>query len=447
MTIFSGWNVEIGGFASVGSGSVTAYGTPTDAIDFTNRVKSLKVDNQAYLGKVGRTTTQVVLDNNDGALTPEGGGTYTSKDWFAEPLHIVARIGTSYPAAIEATDSGRDNPYFSGPINDFKFNDNGYESTVTLTAVDWGTFLSRFTFQAAASQTGNIQTVYYELTEDMRPYVSKYGATSNVTIWSALHQDTDSSFAVTVTKGDYLGDVSNSLIASDGGTVLPPILAYDAGSTTSSVTYIAGVILREYLTSSNAEEYPVIFNGTTGALGSTELPIKNLNLAFNDEEFITQAEVNRSGGTAQFSYNNTGSTTWGPRSISINDVYLATDAESLALAEWYTNRFNEVNFVPSSCEITGSMIESKCADAALEYVKRLIKTVGNVDTILWRPLKVTWTGAGGTSNTKNVLANRVTLTATPTDWKIRLGTVDAVTNGAFILNSTTQGVLNTNKVG
>jgi len=39
------------------------------------------------------------------------------------------------------------------------------------------------------------------------------------------------------------------------------------------------------------------------------------------------------------------------------------------------------------------------------------------------------------------------LTATPTDWKIKLGTVDAVTNGAFILDSTIQGVLNTNKVG
>ncbi len=446
MTIYSGWNVEIGGFTSVGSGSVTAYGTPTDAIDFTNRVKSLKVDNQAYLGEVGRTVTTVVLNNNDGALTPNGGGTYATKDWFSEPLHIIARIGTSYPAAIEATDSGRDNPYFSGPINDFIFYDNGIESTVTLQAVDWGTFLSRFTFQAAASQTGNIQTVYYELTEDMRPYVPKYGATSNVTTWSALHQDTDSNFAVTVIKGSYLGDVSNNLIMSDGGTVLPPILAYDAGSTTSSVTYIAGVILREYLTSSNAEEYPVVFNGT-GTLASTEIPVKGLQSSFEMREFVTQAEVDRSGGTAQFSFNNTGSTTWGPRSITLINVYLATDAECLALAEWYTNRFDQVNFVPSSFEITGAMIENRCADAALEYVKRLVKSAGNVDSILWRPLKVTWTGAGGTSNTKNVLANRVTLTATPSDWKIRLGTVDAVTNGAFILNSTTQGVLNTNKVG
>jgi hypothetical protein len=94
------------------------------------------------------------------------------------------------------------------------------------------------------------------------------------------------------------------------------------------------------------------------------------------------------------------------------------------------------------------MIEDHCADAALEYVKYLMYVPGNsIRSIMWRPLQIKWTGAGNTSNTKNVLANRVTLTATPTDWKIKLGTVDAVTNGAFILNSTMQGVLDTNKLG
>ena len=95
MTIYSGWDIRIGGFA--GTATVPSYGIPVDAIDFTNRVLSLKVDNQAYLGKVGRTKTQVVLDNSDGALTPEGGGTYTSTDWFAEPLHVLPRMGTSDP--------------------------------------------------------------------------------------------------------------------------------------------------------------------------------------------------------------------------------------------------------------------------------------------------------------------------------------------------------------
>lgn len=446
MTIYSGWNVEIGGFITQGTGSVTAYGTPTDAIDFTSRVKSLKVDNQAYLGKVGRTIAKVVLDNNDGALTPEGGGTYGTKDWFSEPLHIIARIGTSFPAPIEATDFGRDNPYFSGPINDFIFHDDGYESTVTLQAVDWGTFLSRFTFQAAASESGTIQHVYYELTDDMRPYVPKYGAQSAVTSWGALHGDTDSNFTVSVNKGDYLGDVSNNLIASDGGTVLPPFLAYDTGSTYASVTYKGSVILREYLTSSNADEYPVVFSGT-GTLASTEVPVRALQSGFEMKEFVTQAEVNRTSGSAQYSFNDTGSTTWGPRSITLTNTYLATDAESLALAEWYTTRFDQINFSPRAFEITGAMIEGHCADAALEYAKRLVKAVGSADTILWRPIQVKWTGAGGTSNTKNILANRVTLTATPSDWSIKLGTVDSVVNGAFILDSAIQGVLDTNKLG
>ena len=447
MTIYSGWDIKIGGYGGTsGSSSVTNYNVPADAIDFTSRVISLKVDNQAYLGKVGRTITQVVLDNNDGALTPEGGGTYTSKDWFAEPLHVVARMGTSDPPPI-ITGGTSINPYFSGPINDFNFFDDGYKSTVTLTAVDWGTFFSRFTFQAAATETGNLNTVYANLTDDMRPFLPLYGADVGGTDWSALG-GTTASLSQTVAKGDYLGDVSNTLIAADGGTLLPPNTFWYFASGNKNVAYFGYLILRDHLTVTDTLSYPLVFNGTTGALGSTELPFKELKLAFNDDEFVTQAEITRTSGTAQYSFNNTGSTTWGPKSVSISGLPLTSDTDSLSYAQWFTNRFNQVNFTPSSLEITGSMIESKCADGALEYVKYLMYATGNsIRSILWRPLKITWTGAGGTSNTKNVLANRVTLTATPTDWKIRLGTVDAVTNGAFILNSTTQGVLNTNKVG
>jgi hypothetical protein len=447
MTIYSGWDIKIGGYGGTsGSSSVTNYNVPADAIDFTSRVISLKVDNQAYLGKVGRTITQVVLDNNDGALTPEGGGTYTSKDWFAEPLHVVARMGTSEPPAI-ITGGGSKNPYFSGPINDFNFFDDGYKSTVTLTAVDWGTFFSRFTFQAAATETGNLNTVYSNLTEDMRPFLPLYGADVGGTDWSALG-GTTASLSQTVAKGDYLGDVSNTLIAADGGTLLPPNTFWYFASGNKGVGYFGYLILRDHLTVTDTLSYPLVFNGTTGALGSTELPFKELKLAFNDDEFVTQAEITRTSGTAQYSFNDTGSTTWGPKSVSISGLPLTSDTESLSYAQWFTNRFDQVNFTPSSLEITGSMIESKCADGALEYVKYLMYAPGNsIRSVMWRPLKITWTGAGGTSNTKNVLANRVTLTATPTDWKIRLGTVDAVTNGAFILNSTTQGVLNTNKVG
>ena len=455
MTIYSGWDVRIGGFD--GSTTVT-NNIPADAIDFTSRVLSLKVDNQAYLGKVGRTTTQVVLDNSDGALTPEGGGTYASTDWFAEPLHIQARLGTSEPPAIIGSPSNYlEGPYFSGPINDFNFVDDGYTSTVTLTAVDWLTFFARFTMQSAETINDKIDNVFYELTNDFKTTSAPlYGAGSALITWwlpdigtaeaDALIDD----LSVTVAKGDYLGDAADTLIASDGGTILPAQMAW---LSPSQIGYIGYVIPRKYLfsnvaTSGTYTTYPLVFNGTTGALGSTELPFKELKLEFNDDEFVTQAEINRTSGTAQYSFNNTGSTTWGPKSVSISGLPLTSDTDSLSYAQWFTNRFNEVNFTPSSLEITGSMIESKCADAALNYVKQILKAPATwYYSALSRPLQIKWTGAGGTSNTKNVLANRVTLTATPTDWKIKLGTVDGVTNGAFILDSTIQGVLDTNKVG
>jgi hypothetical protein len=170
-----------------------------------------------------------------------------------------------------------------------------------------------------------------------------------------------------------------------------------------------------------------------------------LELGFNDHELITQAEVSRTGGTSQFSYKDTASQTYGPRSVALTDLPLTTDADALSHAEELTTRYDTTNFVPSSFEFTGSMIEG-ANDAALDGVKTLMHQASYAYGALFKPTTVTWTGAGSTSNTATVTPMRLRLSATPEDWTMRLHTLDAGSNMGFILDDTRLGVLNQNRI-
>jgi len=433
MTIYTGWDVSIGGFD--GNTTVTAQNVPTDAVDFTSRVRALKVDQSIKLGAIGRTEIKVILDNTDGALTPEGGGTYASWDWFAQPLFVLSRAGLSDPPALYEL------PY-SGPIVGFDFVDDGFDSFVTLTAVDWLTFVGRFSVQTGQTVTTNAFTALGTLASTVE--LATYGS-ANPTVVFSNFPTVDAatmpvSVSLTTTQGNFLGDIFETLAAAEGGIIFPGWLYFtSAGSTWYFIWSIQRALL--------AKSYTTMpdFNGT-GTVGSTELPMRALELGFNDHELITQAEVSRTGGTSQFSYKDTVSQTYGPRSVSLTNLPLTTDADALSHAEELTTRYDTTNFVPSSFELTGSMVEATVNDAALDGVKTLLSAQSYATGALFKPTTVTWTGAGSTSNTATVTPMRLRLSATPEDWTMRLHTLDAGSNMGFILDDTRLGVLNQNRI-
>jgi hypothetical protein len=444
MTIYTGWDVSIGGFD--GTATVTNQEVPSDAVDFTSRVRALKVDQSVKIGAIGRTEIKVILDNTDGALTPNGGGTYATWDWFAQPLFVLARAGLSDPPALLDASTGTKAPFCSGPIIGFDFVDDGFDSFVTLIAVDWITFVGRWSVQVGQTVTDKTFDALDTLATTVE--LAKYGAT-NVSVFTFYPNVTGAApvdVSVTTLQGQFLGDTFETIAAAEGGILYPGTLHFSiSGGGVELVNYGIYGTQRAVLAPPSTSEVLPNFNGT-GTVGSTELPMRALELGFNDHELITQAEVSRTGGTAQFSYKDTASQTYGPRSVSLTNLPLTTDADALSHAEELTTRYDTTNFVPSSFEVTGAMIKATANDAALDGVKTLLHASAYHFGALFKPTTVTWTGAGSTSNTATVTPMRLRLSATPEDWTMRLHTLDAGSNMGFILDDTRLGVLNQNRI-
>lgn len=102
-----------------------AYGV---AIDLTGRTLGANVDTIAPLGTLGEMRGTVDLDNTDGALTPDGGGTYSTTDWFAHAIQLNAEVtdGTTTHTVALA----------HGIVTGFEIRDDGVTSFVRITVHD-----------------------------------------------------------------------------------------------------------------------------------------------------------------------------------------------------------------------------------------------------------------------------------------------------------------------
>jgi len=442
VTIYTGWDVQIGGFD--GTAAVTTSGTPTDADDFTSRVRSFTVDHQVALGRLGRSTAQVVLDNTDGALTPGGGGTYSARAWFSEPVFVLARAGTSDPPALVTTLLNLRAPFFAGPIIDVDFVDDGFDSTMTLTAADWITYVSRYTAQAGSTETAEVLTVFGNLASDV--VRATFGADTTIPAWLSAGTGFED-VSLTVAAGDFLGDHYQMLAATEYGVIFPGNLVFAVSGSTKQVFYLATGIQRARLVPTTASPLWTMPDfDDADSLSTTELPYRNLRLGFDADELITQASITRSGGSSQHSYNDTNSQKFGPRSLSYSGLPLTDDDDASRMASFLTTRFAEAPLTVQGFEVTGSMIQQKANNSALAGVQTLMHAPSYAFGALWKPCTVKWTGAGSTTNDKDVGVSRVQVSAGPEDWTIRFHTFDAGTNMGFVLDSAQLGVLDQNRL-
>jgi hypothetical protein len=98
----------------------------TAAVDLTSDVQSLTIDTEVSIGLCGRSVATILIDNNDGAFTPGGTGTYANIDWFSVAFQIEQKSATgSYKTS------------FVGMVNDVNFEFVSVkESRFTLSLVD-----------------------------------------------------------------------------------------------------------------------------------------------------------------------------------------------------------------------------------------------------------------------------------------------------------------------
>ena len=136
------------------------FGNPTTSTDFTSRVLKVDINQRAPVGQFGVGSATITMQNNDGAFTPRGGGTYATTDWFTQGVFI--EVITPWSASPPTLQS----PVFHGFITEFQLEDNGLFSTVTFNCQDCMSILAKnssTSFTTAAAGLNSVTDAFGSL--------------------------------------------------------------------------------------------------------------------------------------------------------------------------------------------------------------------------------------------------------------------------------------------
>jgi len=165
---------------------------------------------------------------------------------------------------------------------------------------------------------------------------------------------------------------------------------------------------------------PIEFNQTTG------IPYKNLKFAFDDKLIINQATITRIGGTAQFAEDAGSVATYFPHSVNYNDLVVQTDTDANNIARIYVATRSD----------TTIRIDEMTVD--------LLDTAVPTDTMLgidyFQNVDISNIQPDGSTITKNLQVQGVAWDITPNRWFGTFTTLEPITDG-FIIGNSTYGVL------
>ena len=405
-----------------------------DIIDFSDRVMSMNVRQSVDVNVIGRGQATVTLLNKDGALTPGGGGTYSSIDWFARGIQINVYTSVGGNESVETV--------FFGVIVDFTLQDDGVFSTVTLTALDGLT---------VAAKSGNPADGYPILnTGSISDYDDYYNALVD------RYGITFPRLGLTDAEGFVTSEYpyTQPQVGVDGSTsaILPPTYA-DALQTylipaVADVTWPTG----RTVTAGNVLRYKIISLGPTttranssperqtfefapaGSVVDSKLPFLDDGFVqeFNNDTLITQAQVGGSsnGNTVQTATAST-STSYGSRTTQYIATLNYTDATSLEVATRLVNRYSTSRFSPTQLRTSASLVKAEAKNAAEDEWRYLL----SIEYGLWQQLVVTWTGSGADEQTAYCVIKGRTINVTPSDTVITLQLGNWADNHGFILNT------------
>ena len=180
------------------------------------------------------------------------------------------------------------------------------------------------------------------------------------------------------------------------------------------------------LTSSSIGATPTVFTDTGG-----DIKYFDAKWVLNDVLVYNQANITRSGGTAQTSINSDSIAKYFLHSYTQTNLLMQTDAVALDYARAY---------VASRAETT-----VRCDELTLDLYTENYDSgiVAALDLDFFDPITVTTSQPGSTSLVKTLQIFGVAMTIRPNKWQVKFTTLEPIID-AFILNSTQYGVLGTN---
>jgi hypothetical protein len=176
----------------------------------------------------------------------------------------------------------------------------------------------------------------------------------------------------------------------------------------------------------SAGNTPIEFNQTG------DIPYKNLAFAFDDKLIINQATITRIGGVAQFAQDSGSVATYFPHSVNYDNLVVQTDTDANNIARIYVSTRSDTTIRIDSMLVdlldpavpTGTML-------AMDYFT-------NVDISNIQP--------DGSTITKNLQVQGISWDITPNRWLGTFTTLEPITDG-FIIGNTTYGVLGDDILG
>lgn len=409
MAINTSWQVKIGTVAS-----------PTT---FTSRVTSLNITQVVDVSEIGRGTCVITLLNKDGALTPGGGGTYSSTDWFAQGVFVSSLTNTG--------GANTETQVFHGVIVDFDLTDDGVYSTVTITAQD-GLTVAAKTVGSVIQTSTTYTTLYGQLVDRNGIVFPRLGQSNAEGIVNNEFVGTQPTvglgFGQVIRPTTYADALQTYLIPSVNDVTWPTTISTSAGITNYNIISLGNTTTR-----SSANRVNFVFDQATTLSGS-ELPFDDQGFvqAFNNDTLITQAQTLASitGSTTQTSTAST-NPTYGNRTVQYLSTLNDTDADALTVATRLTSRYSTSRFTPVQLQVNARMIASRAADAAKSNWEALL----GISSGLWQRATITWTGSGAAVQTAYAIIKGRRISVTPQDTLVTLTLGNWADNHGFILDT------------
>lgn len=418
MTINTSWKVEIGLLAS--------------KTNFTSRVMSMNIDQSVDVNVVGRGQCTITLLNEDGALTPGGGGTYTSADWFAMGVFVTALTNTG--------GSDTETVVFHGVVTDFDLVDNGVFSTVTITALDGLTIVGKTAVLtdiplSGSTDYGSLMLVAIGDARYQLNYL-KLGKSTAIGVYNDLTVDgpflgyavLTNVYALNQSYSTYADLLQTTVVPSVNDVVYATKILVN-GTRADYYLNITPVTMTPSSTNRNDFEFD-----PSASLSGSKLPfdIEGFTQSFNNDELMTQVNIKGNFPSATTSNAVSGDIgTYGNRNVQYTNTFVFNQTASDAMANNLINRFSNVKFVPASLGISAKQVKAYAADAAHSKWYKLL----GIETGLWQKCKITWTGSGAASQTKYSIIKGRSINVTPDNTYVSLRLADWVNNHSFILDT------------
>lgn len=411
MAINTTWNVEIGPEAS--------------RTDFTSRVMSMNIRQFVDVNVIGRGQATFTLLNKDGALTPGGGGTYSSTDWFAQGVYINVLTDTGGAQTEEAV--------FHGVVVDFTLQDDGVFSTVTITALD-GLTVAAKTVGSIIQSTTTYSTTYSNLVDRNGIVFPRLGGANAEGIVTSEYPYTQPQvglgFGQSIRPTTYADALQTYLIPSVNDVTWATNITSSASVTNYNIISLGSTTTRTG-SSPIRQTYEFV---PAGSITGNKLPFTEDGFIqeFNKDELITQAQLSASitGATTQTATAST-NTTYGNRTTQYLSTLNETDAGALEVATRLVNRYSTSRFNPVQIKTNARLVKSQAADAAEDEWRYLL----SIKYGLWQRTIVTWQGSGASTQTAYCIVKGRSINVTPADTVVTLTLGNWADNHGFILDT------------